>query len=275
MKLNPLFALLFVATHSVVKADDFTQRCADRKAIERVYRAHQLRAAPSERIEQTVQSDAHKERVLQRVYGVEITPAMLAAEVHRIATTTPAPKVLAEIRRALGNSTARFSLSVAQPILVERELRRCFENDAALHAPERHEAEQARAAFLAGKAVAHLREIVWQLTPRIPFCILKVPAPAQPITHSTVDPAVQFEHALAASEFARIAQGPLYFSEMDPELLAILRPQLQRPGDVSAVIELRGGFFVFAVKERTKETLATVSLSIPKRSYATWLAEQP
>ena len=270
MKLKLLIALHFIATLPAVMSDESAARSADYKAIERVYRAHQLRVGSAK----TVRSDEHKEHILQRVYGVEITPAMIAAEVHRITASTHAPKVLAEIRHALGDSATRFALSVARPILVERELRRCFENDTALHAPQRREVEQARAALLAGKAVAHSREIEWQLTPRVPFCVLKVPAPAQPIPDFTVDPAVQFERALASTEFARIGQGPLYFSEIDPELLAVLRAQLRKPGDVSAVIEMRGGFLVFAERHRTSETLTTSSLSIPKRSYDVWLAEQ-
>ena len=275
MKLNPLLALLFVATPCAVKADTFAARCADYKAINRVYNAHRLGAGPIASIEQTVHRNEHKERVLTRIYGVEVTPEMIAAEVHRISSTTPAPKVLGEIRRALGNDATRFALSVARPIVVERELRRHFDNDAKLHARKRGKAEQAREDFLAGKPVAHSREITWQLTPRVPFCLLKTPAPPQPLPNTTVDPAVQFEHALAASEFARIAQGPLFFSEMDPELLTVLRVQLQKVGDVSTVIEMRGGFFVFAVKARTAETLTTTSVSIPKQRYETWLAEQP
>jgi hypothetical protein len=55
----------------------------------------------------------------------------------------------------------------------------------------------------------------------------------------------------------------------------VLRLQLQKPGDVSAVIETPGGFLVFQAKERTAETLRVASLSIPKRSYEEWHAQQP
>ena len=66
-----------------------------------------------------------------------------------------------------------------------------------------------------------------------------------------------------------------YFEDLDPELQKVLRVQLQKPGDVSAVIEMPGGFLVFLAKEKTAETLTSASLTIPKRSCEEWLAQQP
>lgn len=51
--------------------------------------------------------------------------------------------------------------------------------------------------------------------------------------------------------------------------------QLQKPGDVSAVIETSGGFLLFLARERTGQELSVYSLSIPKRSFDEWLAQQP
>ena len=67
----------------------------------------------------------------------------------------------------------------------------------------------------------------------------------------------------------------LYFEDLDPELQQVLRVQLQKPGDVSAVIETPRGFLVFLAKEKSAEALTAASLSIPKRSYEEWLAQQP
>ena len=77
-----------------------------------------------------------KEEVLKRVYGVQITPAQVAAEAQRINATTRAPDVLAELKTALGNDPERFARTVVKPILVERELRQRFDNDDHLHALE-------------------------------------------------------------------------------------------------------------------------------------------
>ena len=67
----------------------------------------------------------------------------------------------------------------------------------------------------------------------------------------------------------------LYFADLDPELQKVLQAQLQKPGAVSAVIETPGGFLIFQAKARSAETLTAASLSIPKRSYDEWLAQQP
>ena len=176
---------------SAVRAADFTNLCAGRAAIERVYYNHRLgekppfeQALPPATLENLVRLDLKKAAVLEKVYGVAITPALLDAEVSRINATTRAPDVLAEIKAALGNDPARFAEVFAKPILVERLLRDKFENDAALHASVRRECEQVRNALLNSRAhgagpaqlLAQFKqagsnavtETVWQLTPRAP-----------------------------------------------------------------------------------------------------------
>ena len=74
---------------------------------------------------------------------------MLEAEVQRINTTTRAPDMLAEIKAALGNDPAKFARAVAKPFLVERLLRGKFDNDDALHATQRRQAEAVREKLLA------------------------------------------------------------------------------------------------------------------------------
>ena len=55
---------------------------------------------------------------------------------------------------------------------------------------------------------------------------------------------------------------------MSPDELArVLRAQLRQPDDVSAVIEMPGGFLVYLAKERTAGTLSVAILSLPKRNY--------
>lgn len=195
-------AALLLPWWAATRADDFTAQFADRMAIERVYHAHRTgtkppfeQAMPRELIEQLTRQDQHKETVLGKVYGFEIIPAMVETEVQRIDATTRASEMLAEIKQALGGDPARFARAMARPIVVERELRRRFDNDDARHAARRREAEQAREKLLAEQPVAGMQEVTWQLTPR--------------------------------------------------------------PEEISA------------------EALAAASLSIPKRSYEEWLAQQP
>src|SRR5262245_22792364 len=101
---------LVVAWTITALADDFASLCADRTAIERVYYNHRTgnkppfeQVSPPALIERLVQQDLHKESVLKKVYAIDVTPAMLAAEVQRIDATTRAPETLAELKAALGN----------------------------------------------------------------------------------------------------------------------------------------------------------------------------
>ena len=138
---------------------DVAALCADRAAIERVYYSHRTgtkppfeETLPAEALRRLVETDLAKEAALKNVYGVEVTPAMLAAEVQRINTTTRAPEILAELKAALGHDTNRFARTVAKPIVVERLLRNRFENDDQLHAPQRREAEKVREQLLATRS---------------------------------------------------------------------------------------------------------------------------
>ena len=271
--------------------EDLGKLCADRIAIERVYHAHRLgtkqsfeEAMPRALVEQIIRQDQHKEAVLRKTYGVEITPAMVATEVQRIHTTTRAPEVLAEIRHALGDDTARFAAAMVRPIIVERELRRRFDNDDKLHASQRSEADRARASLLAGSPVKDMREVTWQLTPRptdpkVETVNLKSQnsTPTQASAKSSAysnEATVQIAQTLTSP--GRTAPGveKHYFEDLDPELQNVLRVQLQKPGDVSAVIETPGGFLLFQARKKNSETLTAAAFSILKRSYDEWLAQQ-
>lgn len=281
-----LAALLLATALHPARAEDFDARCADRAAIERIYYAHRLgtkppfeQVLPATTLENLVRQDQHKETVLRKVYGVEITPAVVAAEVQRMNTTTRAPEVLAEIRQALGDDAARFASAMARPTIVESELRRRFDSDDKLHAPQRRMAEEARANLLAGKLLKNLQEVTWQLTPRPEDGKSAISTPPPQTKGLAKSGAYSVE---ATAQIAQVLSPPAeerdrkcYFEDLDPELQKVLRVQLQKPGDVSAVIETPGGFLVFQAKEKTAETFSAASLSVPKRSYEEWLAQQP
>ena len=237
-------------------------------------------------IECLVREDLHKEAVLKNAYGVEITPAQIAAEVNRINTTTRAPDTLAELKAALGNDTNRFARTVAKPILVERLLRERFENDDALHASLRQRVEQTRNQLITAKTngadwkklggllkQAHsneVTEITWQLGVR--------PAETNAPTADEIEIKKRFgPDARILSAPPAAADGPdakSYFTELPDELQHVLRVQLRHPGDISAVIESPRGFLLFLAKEKTKTVLSVATLSLAKRSYEQWLADQ-
>ena len=72
----------------------------------------------------------------------------------------------------------------------------------------------------------------------------------------------------------RSAERKQYFEDLPDELRRVLRVQLRRAGDVSAVIEAPGGFLLYVAEARTETALTVACLSLPKRSYEQWLAEQ-
>ena len=304
--------LLLVLCCAAARGDDVALLVRDRAAIERVYYNHRLgqkppfeQATPPALIEGLVREDLRKEAALRKVYGVAITPALLDAEVQRINTTTRAPDMLAEIKAALGNDPAKFAQAFAKPFLVERLLREKFDNDGALHASQRQEAERMRLQLLvarsdsgsqseglaAGKseirspkpegAVSNLvallkaghsnevSETTWQLGARP--AETNAPAADELEIKQRFGPTAQ----LISSPHRAERDRKVYFEDLPAELQQVLRAQLRQPGDVSAVIETPGGFLLYVAKEKTDTALTVACLSLPKRSYEQWLSEQP
>lgn len=286
MKIAPL--LLSFCLCLIAGAEPSPSLVADRAAIEKIYHEHRSgtkpafeQAMPATLLDQLVQADRRREWVLHQAYGIEVTPAMVAGECERINTTTRAPEILAEIKHALGDDPARFARSMARPLLVGRILRERFDNDDALHAPQRAAAERARQALLAKNPVGGMLETTWQLTPRP-----AADAPAAPATVPQAPHASSSSGSYSNEASAQVAQTlgggaeaagdrRAYFEDLDPELQKVLRIQLQKPGDVSAVIEMPSGFLVFLTKEKSAATLTSSCLTVPKRSYDEWLAQQP
>jgi hypothetical protein len=305
--------LLLLLICSAAQADDLRALVRERAAIERVYYSHRLgqkppfeQATPPALIERLVREDLRKESALRKVYGIVITPDLLEAEVQRINTTTRAPDMLTEIKAALDNDHAKFAQAFAKPFLVERLLRDKFDNDEALHAAQRQQVEAVRNQLLkAGAAKSEGRnpkaEGSTKSETRSPnnaavvsnmVAVLKA-SPTGQLTETTwqlgTRPAVT--NAPAADELeikqrfgpnAQLISSPRgaerdrkqYFEDLPSELQRVLRLQLRQPGDVSAVIEAPGGFLLYVAKETTGTALTVACLSLPKRSYEQWLAEQ-
>jgi hypothetical protein len=299
--------LAVVACAALGATADLASLCADRAAVERVYYNHRLgekpafeKAMPATLLERLVQEDLRKESVLKRVYGVEITPAQVDAEVQRINSSTRAPEVLAELKAALGNDPVRFARTIARPIIVEQELRQRFENDDKIHLLLRQQMEQLRARVLAetskaesrkqkakppapnseaggdsGDLIAALKsagigqftETTWELAAR--------PASGQP-PEAELLPVQKRSgpNALVPSGPHPPGGGKAYFGQLPEPLQNVLRAQLRQPGDVSAVIEMPAGFALYVAEEKTVAVLKVATVSLPKRSYQAWLNEQ-
>lgn len=286
-----LVLLTLLASGFIGFADDVASKGDDRAAIERVYHNHRLgqkapfeQALPQATLENLVRQDLCKEAALKKFYSIEVTPALLTTEVQRINTTTRAPEILAEIKAALGNDPVRFANSFAKPIVVERLLREKFNNDDALHLPQRRQVEQTRSELLAVKSkvagceelLAHLRhshsnaisETTWQLTTR-PVETNAPAAAAIEIKKRFGPTAQRLSSPPAAGKEAKV-----YFEDLPPELQNVLRAQLRQAGDVSAVIETPGGFLLYVAAQKTEAILSVAQLSLPKRNYEEWLDTQ-
>jgi len=282
---------LLLPWRHTIGAEDFSALCTDRAAVEHVYYDHRLgtkppfeQTMPPALVEKLVRENLHKEAVLKKVYGLDVTPAMVTAEVQRINTTTRASDVLAELKAALDNDTSRFAQTVAKPIVVERILRDKFDNDDALHAPQRQQAESIRTHLLAAREVHadpdklltlfkqlgsnQVTEATWQLG--------KPPGESPDASKELMVVQKGFgPNAQVQSPPQEAGRGPkFYFDDLPLELQQVLRVQLRRPGDVSAVIETPGGFLLYLCKEKSPAALSVATLSIPKRSYEQWLFEQ-
>jgi hypothetical protein len=289
---NRLGVLVLLSSSLAALAADLTELCADRAAIERVYYHHRLgekppfeEVLPPATLEKLVRQDLRKEAALKNFYALEITPAQLDAEVQRINTTTRAPEILAEIKTTLSNDLTRFARAMAKPILVERLLREKFDNDDALHAPERRQVEQTRQELLAAKTNGatfdklllvlkrrhsnQVSELNWQLGAR-PEEIPGAPKPDDIEIKKRFGSNAQILSAPRAGE----KEMTLYFTDLPGELQNVLRAQLRQASDVSAVIEMPNGFLLYVVRAKTAAALSVAMLSVPKRSYEAWLEQQ-
>lgn len=269
---------------------DFAAQCAERAAIERVYYEHRIGNKPpfeetlsAAALENLVRKDQAMEQALEQAYGVTITPAMLEAEVQRINATTRAPAMLAEIKVALDNDPEKFADAFAKPFLVERLLRDKFDNDDALHAPQRRECESVRNQLLTAKANGmaltnlvrllkqaggnSVSEITWELTP--PPAATKTLSAEEMEIKQRFGPNAQLLSAPGGDSDRR-----LYFDDLPGELQRVLRAQLRQASDISAVIEMPGGFLLYLAEEKTPERLSVALLSIPKQDFETWLQRE-
>ena len=69
--------------------------------------------------------------------------------------------------------------------------------------------------------------------------------------------------------------GPetLYFEDLPSDLQRVLKSQLKKPGDVSAVIETSSGFLIFVATDTSPKILAAGSTYFPKRNFDEWVEE--
>jgi len=254
-----------------------------RSEVERIY--HETRLGPkrafedefsSEVIQRLVDADLHKEAVLKKYFGVEVTAQMIAEESQRINRSSQAPETLAKIKTALGGDGLGFAETVVKPIIVERLLRQKYYQDKTIHAAERASATDERRRLQAGGTVEGMTEITWLLG-KPPEEASKAPnkMAASQIKSSggayTNEATVQLAEVIGGTEGDDAPKKDLYFDELNPELCEVLKTQLRKAGDVSSVIETPEGFNIYRAKELTAEHWRVEAAFIPRKSYDVWL----
>jgi hypothetical protein len=79
---------------------------------------------------------------------------------------------------------------------------------------------------------------------------------------------------LSTTEAGPDRERKFHFADLPVELQHVLHVQLQRAGDVSAVIETPDSFLLYLAQKKTSEALDVAVLSLHKCNYEQWLEEQ-
>lgn len=282
-----IYFLIFLVSPEAILANsqEIQQLCHWRAKLERIYHDSRLppkrpfaEEFPPAVIQGLVLADLRKERVLERVYGVVITWEMLEEEIRRIEENTKDPEKLARIKTALGPDTTSFAETVAKPIIVERLLRLKFYQDKLIHAAEREKAITTLRAMKAGSKSDGIEARRWLLRPR-PSESDAADTNTPPTTaYSSTPSYINQATAQVTQAGGKGGQQPQdskqYFSDLDPELQAVLKNSLQKPGDVSPIIESTSGFSIYRLTEVTIDEWTVESAFIPRKSFDAWLASQ-
>lgn len=279
------FALSLLPLPLVASPAQTEQLCQWRAKLERIYHDSRLppknpfdEEFPPHVIRNLVAADHHKERVLEKVYGLTVTREMLEEEIRRIEKDTKDAGTLAQIKTTLGSNGPGFAETVARPIIVERLLRLKFYQDKVIHAAEREKAISSRRGMEAGNKIEGTEEQTWLLGVRP----AEASAPAAKIPPSAANSSALSYTNQATAQLAQVMGGAgqepkdtnHYFGDLDPELAAILKKHLQKSGDVSPIIEATSGFSIYQAKEITVDQWNVSCVFISRRSYDDWLASQ-
>lgn len=213
---------------------------------------------PRSVFEKKVAREIAEERVLSKFFGVAITPEVLATEFDRIERDTMAPDQWAAIKAALDNDRRRIEEVFCRPLVVERALRAKFAFDPRIHAALHQRAREARAQFQAGRKPpgVSVQALARQLA--------AAPTTAELLGKAKAESAVP---RVLPTPGAPGRDGPV---PVDPEMAAVLEKELQKPGDVTTILEERDRFSVFRLIERTNEAWKVEAVTFPKVNFDAW-----
>ena len=192
---------------------------------------------------------------LQERWGLVVTPAMLQAEIDRMAAGSQNPERLQTLFAGLDRDPGVVAECLVRPVLVDRLLRLKYGQDPEIHAGLRLAAAAALTGATGARTLAALpnaETIAWEIGD---------PNPALDLTPA-VDGVVYLDEASFAGRLAAVRQD----FHLDPEaILPIDR--------VSGLQEDAGRFYALAVTELSETRLEIVIATWEKDSFETWWAE--
>lgn len=211
--------------------------------------------------ETRVARELAEERVLEQVFGLRPTPALLAQEYDRIETATSVPEQWDAIKAALGHDRRRIEDAFCRPVLVHRALQARFAFDPRIHAETYARARQARALLLEGRTPPGAARMVLSRrgTPDGAMDELLEKARAEAVVPRVLRPPDEPPQSAPAA--------------LHPEAAAALEAQLLRPGDVSTVLSEWDQFAVYRLIESTDEAWTVEAGVFPKRDFESWFRE--
>lgn len=256
----PLLAILLSVPLS------FSDRLTTRVAVERMRYGFVLNAEkPFDQVydrkyfESIVRKEIDQEKVLRRVFGVEVTSRMLENEYQRIEVTTRDEEQWQAIKSVMADRPALIQEIVCRPLVVQRLLREKFDLDRTIHAEPHAKAREIRAQFLAGTKVG-LAKVVR---------LSRVAEGGAPTDE-------MLRKARAEAEGPRVLTGPGERERedrilpIDVHLGNVLTRELRKPGDVTTVLEHRDRFEVMRLVQIHPEYWKVELVTIPKLDFDTW-----
>ena len=248
-----LLLVLLCATSGAVIARDlaFEERVKAQKAIEQVYRSHQIgatrpfeEAATREVIEGKVREYLEETAALREIWSVEVTAEMLEKETARLLRETRMPARLRELFAALEDDPFLVQECLARPVLVDRLARGFYARDRGLHAAAGRNADSIRALLRSGgldPRTVHANRTLIELRPK----------------ESRRPP-----RAVSTAGAIRL--------DLDPEELAVWRHKLPVGGGISPVTEEADRFTILAPLEDEPDRLLVASYIVPKAPWDDW-----
>ena len=262
-----LVVQLFIASLLAGQSEplSFSGRVDAKRTVERVRYGFVIgttepfeKVYPRSFFEQKVRRELDQERVLKTVFGTSITAEMLADEFKRIEVTTQDQDQWDAIKAALNNRRPLIEEIFCRPLIAERLLRQKFALDRSIHAGPHQKARAARARFQSRKKISGARVLLLSRRSSGPFDTREALDKARKESAGprvlTIDPKPSDKTPLPT----------------EPALAKVLEKELEKPGDVTTILEHSDRFDVYRLLSISSERWKVEAVSFPKLDFDQW-----